>query len=70
VPEFYAWYKPEEWLWWGRALGAFIHHRHMKLQDRIDDLELFLQDLATEFPGQEMSRRILAFLAEGNDHAD
>jgi hypothetical protein len=45
-------------------LGTEVATLTARLQDRIDDLELFLQDMATEFPGQEMSRRMLAFLAE------
>lgn len=47
VHEFYEWYKPAEWIWWGRALGAFIyrkHHNMLQQQERRHIAERRKQD--------------------------
>ena len=33
MEEWREWYKPKDWLWWGRGLGAFIYRRHKRLAD-------------------------------------
>jgi hypothetical protein len=34
MEEWRAWYKPSDWLWWGRGVGAFIYQRNKRLAGR------------------------------------
>jgi hypothetical protein len=33
MEEWRAWYKPSDWLWWGRGVGAFIYQRNKRLAE-------------------------------------
>lgn len=51
IPAFYAWYVPSQWLWWGRALGAFIGTEAAKRQaEAWEEAAKVLEEAIEEIP--------------------